>query len=407
MLLTTVDWTATARYAQGFAAASWRVEAFAPRKAPVALSRYVARHHCYRPLRAIASLRRALAEACPDLVVACDDRAVCQLLKLDAAEAPGSEIRALIERSLGAPDRFATILSRPLSMAATADAGIRTAETVAIEDDTALAEGLARFGLPAVLKADGSWGGDGVMVARTPAEALSAFHKLKRPASRLRSFVRAFKRRDAHFLLEAFTPTMGAVSLQRFVSGTPAASAFACWKGEVVAQLCYDVLVSDGAMGPPNVIRRVDCAQMEEASRRVARHFGLSGIFGLDFIRDAAGDVHLIEINPRTTQGGTLPFGDRRDLPSALAACVARAPCGRRAAIETDIVAFFPGEWRRDPASPYLARGFHNVPWDDPAVLKQCFAALPHDPPLRKQAIERLLASAPQHAIEELRPVLA
>jgi len=407
MLVTTVDWTSTARYAHGFCAASWRVEAISPPNAPVARSRYVARCHRYRPLFALSSLRKALAAARPDLIVACDDRAVALLLKLHARQKEGSQLQALIERSLGAPRAFATILSRPRSMAAARDAGILAAETLAIADEAALAAGLARFGLPAVLKSDGSWGGDGVAVVHTREQALRAFRRLKRPASRLRNLVRAVKRRDAHFLIQALWPSSPALSLQRFVTGTPSASAFACWKGEVVAHLAYDVLISDGAMGPPNVIRRVDCAQMRDASERVAKRFGLSGIYGLDFIRDASGSAHLIEINPRTTQGGTLPFGEGRDLPSALAACAARAPAPRRAAIETDIVAFFPNEWQRDAASPYLVQGFHNVPWDDPAVLKHCVATLPpQDPPIREQAIERLLATAPQSELENLRPAL-
>ena len=41
LLVTTVGWTSTARYAGGFAAASWSVEALCPSGAPVRLSRYI------------------------------------------------------------------------------------------------------------------------------------------------------------------------------------------------------------------------------------------------------------------------------------------------------------------------------------------------------------------------------
>jgi len=104
----------------------------------------------------------------------------------------------------------------------------------------------------------------------------------------------------------------------------------------------------------------------------------------MDFIRDASGAVHLIEINPRATQGGTLAFGKGRDLPAALAACIAPA-AGMRPAIPNDLVALFPREWQRDPASPYLKSAFHDVPWDDPAVL---LAALGVSP--RKTVAKRL-----------------
>ncbi len=396
LLVTTVDWTSTARYAGAFAAASWLVDALSPKGAPVTLSRYVDRRYRYRPLFALASLRAAIEASRPDLLVTCDDRAVSLLLRLHEKEAKDSPIATLIRRSLGAPEQFATVLSRPRSMAAAREAGIRAPETVAVANEEELDWCLARLGLPAVLKADGSWGGEGVVVARSRQEAFAAFRRLKRPASRLRNVARALRRKDLHFLLAALSPPQLKISVQKFVDGRSAASAFACWNGEVVAALCYDVLISDGAMGPPNVIRRVDCAQMQEASRLVAKRFGLSGIYGLDFIRDDAGDVHLIEINPRTTQGGTLAFGEGRDLPSALASCVARSPATRREAIGSDVVAFFPGEWQRDAQSPYLASGYHNVPWDDPAVLKACFDALPQaETPARKAAIQALITTAP------------
>src|SRR5215470_2349549 len=56
LLVTTVDLVSTARYAAGFAAAAWTVDALSPRRAPVRLSRYVAASHRYHPLRALASL---------------------------------------------------------------------------------------------------------------------------------------------------------------------------------------------------------------------------------------------------------------------------------------------------------------------------------------------------------------
>jgi hypothetical protein len=380
LLVTTVGWTSTARYAGGFAAASWAVDAICPPGAPVSLSRYIDEWHAYRPLRALSSLRRAIDKSAPDLVVACDDRAISHLLRLYARELKtrGEEGWAvkLLRRSFGALENFESMMSRAESMQTASKIGIRTPDTIAVANEAELEACLSQIGLPAVLKVDGSWGGDGVVVARSRDEALRAFRRLRRPASRLRNVARALKRKDAHYFLAAVSPPKQHVSVQKFVAGRSSASAFSCWKGEMTGALYYDVLVADGAIGPPNVIRRVDCPQMAEASRRVAKHFGLSGIFGLDFIRDEAGDVHLIEINPRTTQGGTLAFGEGRDLPSALAASVTQCETSRRVPIPNDVVTFFPREWQRDPASPHLMNGHHDVPWDDPAVLRDCFATV-------------------------------
>jgi hypothetical protein len=319
------------------------------------------------------------------------------LYQRESAHGPDSPVASLIRRSLGAPENFDALISLAGSMKATAEIGVRTPPTVPVADEEELDACLARIGLPAVVKLDGSWGGDGVIVARSREDAFDAFRRLSRPVSRLRNVARALRRRDAHFLLDSVAPPGRIVSVQKFIPGRPAASAFACWQGDIVGAIHYDVLIAEGTIGPPVVIRRVDCPQMAEASRLVARRFGLSGIYGLDFIRDDSGDVHLLEINPRTTQGGTLPFGAGRDLPSALAACVTQCDATRRDAIENDVVAFFPAEWQRDMESPYLTSGFHNVPWDDPAVLRYCIDRMPETAaPARKAAIELLMMTAPE-----------
>lgn len=374
LLYATLKWPSAARYAGGFAAAGCTVYALSPDGAPVQSSRYVSGSHIYSPLAPLRSLRKAIARAAPDLIVPCDDRAVRHLLRLYHAE-PGSAVAALVARSIGQPENYERVLSRSESLAALRKMGVRVPDTLPVTSEVQLDDCLAVTGLPAVLKADESWGGEGVVIANTPEEAHAAYRKLSSPPSRLRSVARTAKRRDLHFLLAALKPAATSVCVQRFVEGQPAASAFAANEGGVVGALYYDVLVTHGAIGPPSVIRRVDCPEMAAATRAAAECFGLSGIHGLDFIRDASGAVHLIEINPRTTQGGTLPFGTGRDLPSALASTLTTGPVGMRRAIDKEIVVFFPREWKHNPASPYLKTGHHDVPWDDPAVMDAALGA--------------------------------
>ena len=77
--------------------------------------------------------------------------------------------------------------------------------------------------------------------------------------------------------------------MQRFIRGKPATSAFACRDGEMLAAIHMDVVESRGTTGPASLIRRTDCARMDEAARRIARRLGLSGLHGLDFVRDEGG----------------------------------------------------------------------------------------------------------------------
>jgi hypothetical protein len=372
LLYTTMGWPTAARYAGGFAQARCEVLALAPPNSPVALSRYTRTTYPYSALTPMVSLKRAIAEGAPDLIVACDDRAVAHLLDLGDEASTGGDraVAALICRSLGSPENYPRLISRAGSMAALAAGGIDVPETVSVEDESALHAALTRIGLPAVLKSDGSWGGDGVAIVKTHAEALSAWRRLSRDPSRLRSLVRAARRRDPHFLRKAIWPREYAVCLQRFIPGYAAASAFAAWQGKVVAAFHYDVVSADQSIGPPNVIRRVECAEMDRAAEIVARTFSLSGLHGIDYIRDAQGKPYVLEVNPRATQGGTLPFGPGRDLPAALTAALTGTSVPLRPALRTDLVTFFPREWKRDPDSPYLGEGHHDVPWDDPDVLR-------------------------------------
>ncbi len=397
LLYATVSWPSAARYAGGFEAAGCDVFALSPNGAPVKASRYVVENYLYRPLAPLSSLRKAIRKSAADLIVACDDRAIAHLLRLHQSEkrrAPA--IAALVARSLGIPENYSRILSRSDSLSELRALGVRVPETLPVTSEAELDNCLAITGFPAVLKSDGSWGGDGVVIAQTREEARSAYRRLSNAPARWRSLARSVRRSDAHFLLAALKPTPSAVCVQRFISGHSAASAFAASKGEIAGAFHYDVVVAQGTIGPPNVIRRVDCEEMDAACRAVAKCFGLSGLHGLDFVRDATGAVHLIEINPRATQGGSLPFGAGRDLPSALAASIAGRSVDAREAIDKDVVVFFPREWQRDPASPYLKSGYHDVPWNDPAIVSAILGV-----PLKRpsRALRRLPPVAPARTI--------
>lgn len=368
LLLSTVGWPSVARLAHGFAHAGCVVEALAPPRAAILASRYLSRAHPYRALWPQSSLKEAIARAAPDLAVCCDDRALSRLVALYRTHACDERVRELVERSLGNPAAVPRLVSRCGFLTEAREEGIAVPDTLPVRDESDLEVVLSALGFPLVLKSDGSWGGEGVAIVRNRAEAHESFVRLAHPPSPLRSIARTLKRRDFHHLRGAFQRAQCVVSAQRFVAGAPAASAFAAWRGEVVAAVYYDVLIAEDSLGPPSVIRRSRCPQIAEATQKIARRFGLSGIHGMDFIRDAAGTAHLIEINPRATQGSTLAFGKGHDLPTGLANCLLRdAPA--RTAIATDLVAFFPREWKRDPVSPYLHLAHHDVPWDDPGVL--------------------------------------
>jgi hypothetical protein len=358
LLATTVCWPSAARLAGSLAALGARVEAVFPRGHALASSRHLARAHRYRALAPLASFAAAIVASAPDSIVPCDDRAVRTLLALARPE-----FLPLLERSLGRLGSYPRLLARAEAMQAACEEGLAAAETVRVDDEAALAAALRQLGLPVVLKSEASWGGDGVIIARTPQEARRAWRKLSRAPSRLRSLARAMLRADAHFLHGVLLPKTPSVIAQRFIAGTPATSAFVCRDGEVLAALHMDVVAWQGSTGPAAVLRRCQSPQMEEACRRIARRFGLSGFIGLDFMREETGAAHLIEVNPRATQICHLALG------ADLAAAFLGQPA-RPAVTDQPLIALFPQAQRLDPKG-VLASAFWDLPWDDPHLLRR------------------------------------
>ncbi|HEY5347892.1 MAG TPA: ATP-grasp domain-containing protein [Rhizomicrobium sp.] len=369
LLCTSVTWPYAARLAAAFAQAGARVEALFPRRHPMRFSRHLSAQYAYSPLSPLDSLRRAIAAAAPDLLIACDDRAASQLRQLhDEAEHPA--LADLITRSLGDLSVYPRLTARHAFVNEARMIGVTAAPSMAVASEKELEAAFGIFGFPAVLKADESWGGDGVVLAHGAAEARQAFHRFAAAASPLREMARAMKKRDAHFL-SARSREAPAISVQKFVDGRPATTSFACWQGEIVGINHFDVIETCGDTGPASVVRQVDCPWMEDAAQKIAAHFGLSGLHGLDFMRDREGVAHLIEINPRATPTSYLALGLDHDLTAGLlTAALGHPAVPRPAATTNDLIALFPQEWTRDPHSAHFASAFHDAPWDDPVLLR-------------------------------------
>lgn len=376
LLTATLRWPIAARLAMAFSELGCRVEALCPRGHPVTHTRAATRVHEHDALRPLRALRAALLEAVPDLVIPCDDAAAVQLQQLHArcssAEPADRALRALIERSLGAPDACALATSRGPLLALAGELGIRVPHTTAATTPQALDAWLSRHALPAVIKIDGSWGGLGVAITHSRDASHLAFAQMSARPSLRRGLARALLERDLAPLRSALRHEAPAVTLQDHVDGHPANRAVACWRGEVLAGTSVQALRTQQATGPATVVQVIDNAEMDEAVKRLVQRLGLSGLWGVDFVIEAAtGAAFLIEVNPRATPITHLALGPGHDLPAALLAALglpeARSP---REALGQDVIAMFPGEWQRDPASEHLHRAHHDIPWSEPALVR-------------------------------------
>lgn len=378
LLATTMDWPFAAQLAGAFAGAGAKVEALCPEGTMLARSRYPVRVHRHHALIPKASLQKAVAAAKPDLIIPCDDLAAEVLRSFRGGE---------------------DLASRHAFLLRAAKAGAPAGKTIALTQEGLLDEALRAFGLPLVLKCDHSWGGDGVAIAHTMEDARAAFHRFGH-SSRLRNLIRAVRRGERHFLTRALSPVPPVISAQRFIDGHPATSSIACWKGAVVAAHHFDVLGTSGATAPACVIARRDCAAMEASAQIIVREFHLSGLFGLDYMRDAKGDVHLLEINARATPSAHLML--KQDLPAALLKAAGLPSRARAPMTDKNEIAIFPREWLRDPASPWLRCAYHDVPWDDPEVVRACVDAAPA---ANRAAAQALLEAANRPVYPKKDPV--
>jgi ATP-grasp domain len=378
LIATTTNWVPTARLAVALVNAGFRVEALCPRLHPIGETGAASRTHSYEGLTPLRSLARAITVAKPDLVIPADDLATLHLHELHQRRKSyardAAALGSLIERSLGSPESFSIVDSRAAFMELAREEGIRVPVTEAIESQSVLANWIERVGLPAVLKADGTSGGEGVRMVRTATEARQAFRRLQAPPVLLRALKHAVLDQDRTLLWPSLMRRPHAVNAQSFVAGREATSTVVCWKGTVLASLHFEVLRKTNAAGHATVVRLIENAEISTAVEKVVLRLGLSGMCGFDFMLESTtGCAYLIEINPRATQVGHLTLGDGRDLPAALYEAISGHPAAvARTLTKNDTIALFPQEWARDPQSEFLRTGYHDVPWETPELVDAC-----------------------------------
>ncbi len=365
-----------ARLAMALVNAGCTVKAVCPARHPLVRTSAVSQVHTYHGLAPLVSLAGAIAATKPDLVLPFDDTATVHLHDLYHRELrrgkAGAPTLSLIERSLGAAASFPIVYARTTTMELAEGEGIRVPKSEVVRNADDLRKSIARMGFPIVLKANATSGGDGVSIVHTPEEAERALRVLAAPPLLARAAKRALIDRDMTLVWPSLLRRRYVVNAQAFVEGREATSAIACWKGTVLASLHFEVLKKQDAGGPSTVLRLIENPEMSAAAEKMVRRLELSGLHGFDFMLEAqTGNAYLIEINPRATQVGHLTLGPGRDLPAALYAAVTGGVIQTAPRVtENDTIALFPQEWVRNPASSFLRSSYHDVPWEEPELVR-------------------------------------
>jgi hypothetical protein len=323
--------------------------------------------HLYGSLDSLGTLRSAILDSKPQVIVPCDDGVVWQL---HALYEQFSDLRPMIEDSLGSAEMFPTIRSRGQLLKTASDLGIR----IPLTEEINSREDLAKWPLSSgVLKVDGSWGGSGVEITSSATESLAAYNRLSKPKGFGFAWKQFLVNKNPVALWFWKSTNNPRITMQQFICGRPANTMFACWKGEVLAIVTVEVLSTQGATGSATVVRVIQNSEIAEAARGLAKKLGLNGFHGLDFIlEEDTGNAFLIEMNPRCTQLGHLELPGQGDLAGAFTSKLrSDDPTPPHKPIESDTIAFFPQAFLLNSKNPYLASGYHDVPWEEPALLRE------------------------------------
>jgi ATP-grasp domain len=376
LLITTCRWFATTRLAMAFAQSGCDVEAMCPAGHLLAKTRVVRKLHSYSGLLPMKSIRAAMDAAQPDLVVPCDDLATKHLHHWHAiakqSARDSSRIAALLERSLGHPEHFSAIDSRNEFMSLALEERVRAPKTARVTSLDDLKRWIVENGLPAVLKVDGSFGGAGTEIVYSVEEAERAFRKLNVGILMARAAKRAVVGRDMTSVRSWLQNHRAVVNVQSFVAGPDASTSAACWQGEVLAMIQFAVLNKTIPKGSASVLRLIHSPAISTAVKKMVSRLGLSGLVGFDFIIEArTGDAHLIELNARATQTCHLQLGEGSDLAAALRSKISGESIRYAPRVtENEVIALFPQEWIKRPDSPFLKTAYHDVPWEEPELVR-------------------------------------
>lgn len=277
---------------------------------------------------------------------------------------PGVEkFQAMLARSLPPVEHLETVRKRSAAHALAVELGMPAPPRTGIdsvEDAIAFA---GKHGYPVVLRSDGSATDGGVMggaldvtVCPDEAELRAAYEKLIVPLSHP-------------------PPPARPIAAEALVDGPHLSHAFVASRGRILAGLTrMKVKAMPDPFGPSSVIRVVDVPKLTAHAASFVERVQYSGFGSLQCVIDAkTKSPQFLEFNCRPVPVHHLGeeavgidwcrawHDELEGKPSAASA----GPILKRQ------VALFPQEWLRDAQSKYLTtNALHDVPWDDPALLK-------------------------------------
>ncbi len=275
-------------------------------------------------------------------------------------------ILQVIKSSLGDPEFFEATLFKNKTLEVAHSLGIRAPAAVSVTTSDATLEVAKKSGYPIVLKKEFGCSGVGVKVCSNQADLLEKLPDfLPHPTSPFKSQIRRFMKRD-------WFPEPKVLSVQQFIKGVTAMYPVVAIKGEVLAGFAAVKDLTVSATGPSSVIRFINHSEMQATAIALIKEFKFTGFASFDFIlEEGTNHAYLLECNPRPVSILHLAALVGIDISEALFVRLQGQEWEPQFTVEKDLsIALFPQEWKRDSSSENLRQLHHDVPWDDPELLK-------------------------------------
>ena len=375
LLVAVLPYLFSARLALGLRQVGFTVAIVCPARHPVRHLRQpplryplgIAGANSLGPFGARGRVLNAIERFLPDAIVPCDDYAA-QILHRIARSAP-RQIVERIENSLGPIAAYATLESRTRQVTLARQRNMRTPRFEIIEHERSLPEAIGEVGLPAFMKRDDSWAGQGVRKINDSADLYESWRELSNQHSLTHALKNARKAGVRH-ALAGIRRGRPAIHLQAAVAGRPANRTIVCRSGEVVDGFSLVAVETSSENGPASVVRVTDNPEMAAAADVLAKELRLNGLVGFDFVVADSGEAYFLEINARATPAATLSVASSPDLLGLLLQTVTRSSGAPARSAAGDTIALFPDEMLRDETSPFLEIAHHDVPADEPGLVE-------------------------------------
>lgn len=353
-----------ARLPAALVRSGWQVFTLCPKDSFLAHTRFSQRIEGLGSAEsALNDLTQAVAQCQPDVLLpGCEDAVrwfqhIARATAQPDTMADKLHLLTLVRRSLGHPGSFNATLSKTQLQGTAQRLGLRVPAQVPAPTIEAAVSAAHQLGYPLVLKCEHGHAGQQVRICHHEAEL-----------------------RQNHQHLLAGRPGQH-IDAQQHITGTTAICAGVAQDGMLLEQVfALKVHTHPGPTGPSSVLRFAAADQvhlLDQASAMLAtliHHFRYNGFCAIDgIVQTGTDELYLLEFNPRPVPLSALGRLAGHDLCLAYARVVGGSSTATGPATETPVsseVVLFPNEWLRDTQSSYLHGAYHDVPWDDPPLLK-------------------------------------